>query len=267
MTELNLIPKFKFEYKIDMSFINNFKDKTIKQINNIKIYYGSKCLRVFDLFEIRGANPSKIIIKNCSTMMENVGKKLCDTHLTVHGNIGNSAALEMISGTLIIKGNVGLSCASGMRGGKLFIYGNTGDKFCSSPNTSREGLIDGNIYVRGSVGSNSIQRMRRGIIVIEKNIGDNCCSNLISGTIIVKGKIGDNFLESSKRGTVFGSDKKIIKGYRKANDADYNFIPFMGKLLESIYERKVLKGSSFLRYQGCLANSTNLTEIFLTRKN
>ena len=42
-------------------------------------------------------------------MMENVGKKLCDTHLTVHGNIGNSAALEMISGTLIIKGNVGLS--------------------------------------------------------------------------------------------------------------------------------------------------------------
>ena len=173
----------------------------------------------------------------------------------------------MISGTLIIKGNVGLSCASGMRGGKLFIHGNTGDKFCSSPNTSKEGLIDGNIYVHGSVGSNSIQRMRRGIIVIEKNIGDNCCSNLISGTIIVKGKIGDNFLENSKRGTIFGSDKKVVKGYRKANDANYNFIPFMSKLLELIYDRKVLKGSSFLRYQGCLANSTNLTEIFLTRKN
>ena len=109
--------------------------------------------------------------------------------------------------------------------------------------------------------------MRRGIIVIEKNIGDNCCSNLISGTIIVKGKIGDNFLENSKRGTIFGSDKKVVKGYRKANDANYNFIPFMGKLLELIYDRKVLKGSSFLRYQGCLANSTNLTEIFLTRKN
>ena len=70
--------------------------------------------------------------------------------------------------------------------------------------------------------------MRRGIIVIEKNIGDNCCSNLISGTIIVKGKIGDNFLENSKRGTIFGSDKKVVKGYRKANDANYNFIPIYG---------------------------------------
>ena len=42
MNELNLTPKFKFEYKIDMSFINDFKNKTIKQINSIKIYYGSK---------------------------------------------------------------------------------------------------------------------------------------------------------------------------------------------------------------------------------
>ena len=35
MNELNLTPKFRFEYKIDMSFINDFKNKTIKLINSI----------------------------------------------------------------------------------------------------------------------------------------------------------------------------------------------------------------------------------------
>ena len=65
MTELSLTPKFKFEYKIDMSFINDFKDRNIKQINSIKIYYGSRGLRICDLFKIKGANPAKIIITEC----------------------------------------------------------------------------------------------------------------------------------------------------------------------------------------------------------
>tara|TARA_Y100000816_G_C25989015_1_gene516548 strand:- start:47 stop:850 length:804 start_codon:yes stop_codon:yes gene_type:complete len=267
MTSLKITPKKKFQYKIDMSFLNDFKEKSIEQIRKYKISYGSKYYNVSDLFSVIGKDPSTIIINNASIMMDNIGKKLHNTKLIVNGSIGNSAAFEMISGTLIINGNVNANCASGMIGGNLFIYGNTDEKFCSSPNTSREGLIDGNIYISGSIGPNSIKRMRRGLIIVEKNIGDNCCSNLISGTIIAKGMVGKNFLENPKRGTIFTSDKKVIKGYRRANNASYNFLSLMKKSLELIYNKDILKNNSYSRYQGNFNNSTNLTEIFLSTKN
>ena len=190
MKSISITTKSKLKYRIDMSFLSHFKDKTIAQIKNIKIYYGSKCLKVSDLFSVGGAPSKKIILKNPSTLMDNVGKKLTYNNLTICGRVGNSAGTEMYSGELIIKGNVGEGCGAGIKGGNIFVYGNTGDKLCGSPNASREGIVDGNIFISGSVGANSIQRMRRGTVFIGKNIGDNCCSNIISGTIIIKGNIG-----------------------------------------------------------------------------
>ena len=264
MTQITITLKKKIKYRIDMSFISKIQDsKSVKHFLSKKIYYGNKPIEVAKLFNISGSDMSKIVIKSAVNLMDNIGKELQDTEMTVFGNVGFSFGSGMQSGTLNLHGNCLDYAASGMRSGKIFINGNTGDHLGGKPNAANEGILDGFIYVKGNVGQNSIQRMRRGNVVINGNLGDYACEEMISGTVVIMGNVGNSFAEGMKRGTIVTKEKKLIKDYKIANDAEYNFIDFFITKISKILNRNIFNRKHIVsRYHGH-KDKDNISEVFL----
>ena len=266
MTQITITLKKKLKYRIDMSFISSIQDsKSIKQILSKKIYYGNKPVQVSTIFKITGSDKSKIVIKSAVNLMDNIGKELRDTEITVFGNVGFSFGSGMHSGVLVLHGNCLDYAASGMKNGKIFIYGNAGNNLGGKPNSCNEGVLDGFIYVKGNVGHNSIQRIRRGNIVIHGNIGDYACEEMISGTVIIMGNIGNSFAEGIKRGTIITKEKKLTKNYRLANNAEYNFMDFFITKISKILNKNIFSRNHIIaRYQGH-KDKSNISEVFLIK--
>jgi glutamate synthase domain-containing protein 3 len=107
--------------------------------------------------------------------------------------------------------------------------------------------------------------MRRGNIVIEGNIGDHSCHQMISGSIIIKGKIGKNFCDEIKRGTIIVKDKKVIKDYLLANNAEVNFVKFYLLQISKWVGKNILPlNKNIIRYHGH-KDENNLCEVFLVK--
>lgn len=265
MRPLILQSKHKLSYRLDMSFLSDCnKLKSLTELKNKKIIYGSKEIMLKELFNISGSNMQNIIIKKASSLMDNIGKNTEDLSIKVYGNVGYAFGAHMVNGELTLYGNTLDYTASGLKGGNIMIFGSVGKYFCGKPNTSNEGIKDGLVYVKGNVGDNSIQRMRRGVIVIEGNIGDYACDEMISGTVIIKGIAGKFFGKNIKRGTLFVKDKKLTKNYIKSNNAKYNFIDFYLKNLFEIIGRKIIKNNSLIRFYGN-KDINNMSEVFLIK--
>ena len=256
--------KKKLKYRVDMSCLSNLF-MSISSLKSQGVIYGNKEFKLADLFDIKGNDVKNIIVKSSVDLMDNIGKKLNGTNITVYGNVGYSFGEQMSAGKLILHGNTLDYTASGISGGAIFVNGNTGNYTCGKTNSTNEGVIDGFIYIKGDVGNNSIERMRRGNIIIEGNIGDDACYQMISGTVIIKGKIGKFFAEGIKRGSIFTKDRNLIKNYNKSNDAEYNFISFLCKEISKIISKNIfISNKSLKRYYGH-KDTNNLSEIFLFR--
>ena len=265
MRPLVLQLKHKLSYRLDMSFLSDFnKLKSIKNLKDKKIIYGSREVMLKELFNINGSDIKNIVIKQASELMDNIGKYTKGLSIKVYGNVGYAFGSHMINGKLTLYGNALDYTASGLKGGVIMIFGSVGNYFCAKPNASNEGINDGLVYVKGNVGDNSIQRMRRGVVVIEGNIGDYACDEMVSGTIIIKGVVGKYFGKNIKRGTFFVKDKKLIKDYIKSNNAKYNFIDFYLKKLYEIIGKKVIKNNNLTRFYGN-KDSNNMSEVFIIK--
>ncbi|MED5275085.1 MAG: formylmethanofuran dehydrogenase subunit C [Pseudomonadota bacterium] len=266
MKPLTLRLKKQLRFRLDGSFLTENNFKSVSEFKKLKILYGNKLYNVAQLFSISGQNIKHIIVKASNHKIDNIGYKMKDMTIVIHGNVGNSFGKEMLSGNLSVHGNTLDYAGSGLVNGTIQIFGNTGRYLGGKPVGKNEGIVDGVIYIHGNVGDHSIQRMRRGIVVINGNLGNYCCKDMISGSIVIKGEIGDHFCEGIKRGTIVTTQKKLASNYLTTNNANINFFNFFLKRLYAMIGKKVFPENFNLQRFYCKKGNEDLSEVFLIGK-
>ena len=264
MKPIQIKPKIRFKYRVDMSFLSDiYKYDSLTTFRAKKVMYGNQEYRLDNIFDISNGDKKNLVVKSANSLMDNLGYRLKEISLKVFGDVGDYLGAQMSSGLIEIYGNANDHCASGLKGGIIRVNGNCGDYLGSKPNSSNEGISDGLIYISGNVGNKSLQRIRRGNIIIEGNLGDDACSEMISGSVLIKGKIGRNFANGIKRGTIFTTQKKLAKNYSKSNAAEFNFIKFFINRVSNVINRNLfINNRKFIRYYGN-KDKKNISELFL----
>ncbi|WP_432697863.1 protein glxC [Marinobacterium sp. YM272] len=103
-------------------------------------------------------------------------------HVTVHGNVGQGVAENMMSGTVRVKGDASQAAGATAHGGLLVIEGNAGAR-CG---ISMKGV---DIVVKGSVGHMSCFMGQSGSLVVCGDAGEALGDSLYEVHIYVKGSV------------------------------------------------------------------------------
>ncbi|MFH0860806.1 MAG: hypothetical protein V1921_06360 [Candidatus Altiarchaeota archaeon] len=113
----------------------------------------------------------------CFGMNLSGGKKI-----TVEGDLGNYAGLEMSDGQLIVDGSVGAWAGQGMTGGYLEIGNNASSWLGFKMN-------GGKIVVKGNVGDFAGERMDGGKIFVHGNAGKYAANFMKDGLMDIRGDV------------------------------------------------------------------------------
>lgn len=103
-------------------------------------------------------------------------------HVTIHGNVGQGVAENMMSGTVRVKGDASQAAGATAHGGLLVIEGNAGAR-CG---ISMKGV---DIVVKGNVGHMSCFMGQAGSLVVCGDAGDALGDSLYEVHIYVKGSV------------------------------------------------------------------------------
>lgn len=103
-------------------------------------------------------------------------------HVTIHGNVGQGVAENMMSGTVRVKGDASQAAGATAHGGLLVIEGNAGAR-CG---ISMKGV---DIVVKGSVGHMSCFMGQAGSLVVCGDAGEALGDSLYEVHIYVKGSV------------------------------------------------------------------------------
>jgi formylmethanofuran dehydrogenase subunit C len=189
---------------VDMSPLSNVRTlaRGPADINALKLWCGKRQLPVGELFAVGGEDPSRVVIRNCNSMLELIGAGLSVGSIEVEGDAGAYLGQDMRGGQILVRGNCGDFCASGLSGGFIRIDGDVGDFLGAAACGKLQGMRGGQVLIRGSAGDRVADRMRRGDILVEGNAGDYCCSRMLAGTVAVLGNIGASIGVGMRRGTL-----------------------------------------------------------------
>jgi formylmethanofuran dehydrogenase subunit C len=136
---------------------NSLAELSVSAIKQLPL--GSKT--VADVFDITGTDPSHIIFKNASNILNHVGYKMKHGKITIQGDVGDYLGAEMQGGTIVCSGSSGERTADKMRRGIVLIDGDTGDYCCSR-------MIAGTVGIYGKAGAHLGYALRRGTILLTK---------------------------------------------------------------------------------------------------
>lgn len=103
-------------------------------------------------------------------------------HITVHGNVGQGVAENMMSGTVRIKGDASQAAGATAHGGLLVVEGNAGARCGIS-------MKGADIVVKGDVGHMSCFMGQAGSLVVCGDAGDALGDSLYEVKIYVKGSV------------------------------------------------------------------------------
>ena len=105
-----------------------------------------------------------------------------DANVTVHGNVGQGVAENMMSGVVRVKGDASQAAGATAHGGLLVIEGNAGAR-CG---ISMKGV---DIVVKGSIGHMSCFMGQSGSLVVCGDAGEALGDSLYEVHIYVKGEV------------------------------------------------------------------------------
>ncbi|RME32544.1 MAG: formylmethanofuran dehydrogenase subunit C [Gammaproteobacteria bacterium] len=192
------------EQRLDMSPLvcQNLRGRTADEIRSMTLDCGGSRVPVGELFDLSGSDCEDIVIEKACDRMDCVGRGLDGGRITVHGDVGAYAGMQMRRGEIVVRGSAGVLAGCEMGGGTLRIRGDCGDYLGGARSGNRRGMRGGTILVRGSVGVRAGDQMRRGKILIEGDAGDYLGSRMIAGTIAVMGRTGRHVGYAMARGTI-----------------------------------------------------------------
>lgn len=126
--------------------------------------------------------------------------------ITVHGNVGQGVAENMMSGVLRVKGDASQAAGATAHGGLLVIEGNAGAR-CG---ISMKGI---DIVVKGDVGHMSCFMGQSGSLVVCGDAGEALGDSLYEVHIYIKGKVkslGADCIEKEMRDEHFKELKALL---------------------------------------------------------
>ncbi len=252
MSALTLTVKQETAQRVDMSPLvcQLLTGMNVAEIAAIELQNGKRKITAGELFDISGSDSQNIVIKNCYSKLDFIGKELVDGHITVSGDAGAYFGMGMKSGSLTAEGNVGLYAACEMKNGLLTIKGDAGDFLGAALPGNKQGLKGGTVLVKGNVGQRAGDHMRRGTLLIEGNTGDYCGSRMIAGTIAVMGQTGRFLGYAMQRGTILlWQPPQLSATFNDCGSHTLAFLPILFKSFAQLNSKFAVESASFNRVQ------------------
>ncbi|MEN4006894.1 MAG: formylmethanofuran dehydrogenase subunit C [Methanobacteriaceae archaeon] len=190
---------------------DNFAGKSIKEIEEITIYFGNKAIALKEYLKVEGtssddASKIRIVINGNVPRLKRVGEKMSTGEILIKGNIDMQVGAEMTGGLITIEGNADNYAGREMHGGTIHIKGNALHYLGGSARGMKKGMSGGNIIVEGKAGDHVGCDMLGGLIEIAGNVGQCAGTHMKNGTIIIG---GNSF---SKVGSEMANGKIYVKG-------------------------------------------------------
>lgn len=260
MSEMILTLKTVPAQRVDCSplTLDKLGAKTIKDIAALPLVVGNQKLRVDELFDISGDDPSVMRFENATDKLDHIGHGMTTGTITVNGDAGAYLGQFMNGGEIVVNGNTGIYTACEMKKGLIKVNGNAGDFVGAARIGYKNGMTGGTVIISGNTGSRTGDHMRRGMILIEGDAGDYCGSRMVSGTIAVLGQVGAHLGYAMKRGTLLlqqAPKQGISANFNDCGSHTLAFLPLMFasfKKLDSEFAR-VEPFSRVQRYAGDLS--------------
>jgi len=201
MKEITLTPKKLGETvpSIEAEVISPafLQGKSLKEIEELKVYEGKKELKLSELFSISGSNFDKakeeeirITINGDASKIKRIGSKMKAGEIVIKGSCGMRAGHGMEGGKIVIEGNADSFTGLEMAGGEIVIKGNAGSYLGAAYRGNWRGMLGGKITVEGNAGSEIGSFMKGGEIIIKGNAGDFAGVHMSGGEIKILGKAG-----------------------------------------------------------------------------
>ncbi len=191
---INLQPVKKFKFPIEAERINPdvFQNKTIAEIQKLKIWEGNKQRNLGEMFKINEINTDSeqegttITIEGDVSRVRRIASQMKNGEVLINGDVGMHLGENMQGGRVVVHGNVVGWAGSMMKGGTIEIHGNAGDYLAAPYRGSTEGMRSGKIAVYGNAGNEAGACMEKGTIKIYGNAGQFTGFRMRSGRIYVQ---------------------------------------------------------------------------------
>lgn len=208
------------------------RGKSRAEIRAMPLCVGNHRVPVGELFDVRGADPERIVFDGAADRLDRIGAGLDAGTIEVRGGAGAYVGIGMRAGRIDVRGDCGPFCASGMRDGLVSIRGAAGDFLGAPLPGEMQGMRGGIVMVAGDAGARVGDRMRRGAILIAGAVGDYCGARMIAGTVAVCGSCGEWPGYAMKRGTLMlrGQVRRYVPTF---NDCGLHALPMVPLLVRS----------------------------------
>jgi formylmethanofuran dehydrogenase subunit C len=149
------------QYRLNCSALtpNLLQEMPLAKIAELKLGPHLSSPTVGDYFDISGADANKIVFKNSSALLDNIGERMKKGEIWVEGDAGDYLGANMQNGSIICQGNAGDRLGDNMRRGIIIVEGNAG-------NYSASRMIAGTIVVLGKLGNYTGFSMKRGTLIL-----------------------------------------------------------------------------------------------------
>jgi formylmethanofuran dehydrogenase subunit C len=244
MTALTFTLKIEPRQRVDVSPLtpDNLTGKTLAEISAILVQSGNRQVHAHEMFTIEGSDANAIQFAKATSKLDFIGKGMTMGDISVEGDAGAYAGLQMKGGTLSVSGSVGAYAACEMKNGQMYIGGNAGDYLGAALPGNKKGMQGGLVIVKGNAGDRVGDHMRRGAILIEGNTGAYLGARMTAGTIGVLGQVGDYAGYAMKRGTLLllKAPENILATF---NDCGFHTLGFLPLLLKGFEGYKTQFGA------------------------
>lgn len=167
----------------------NLETQTVRDLNQALHEQSPECTeREWEVLESKGQhNIACGLDQNLAVDIKGHAGYFCagmnkKAHVTVHGNVGQGVAENMMSGTVRVKGDASQAAGATAHGGLLVVEGNAGAR-CGISMKGAE------IVVKGDVGHMSCFMGQAGSLVVCGDAGDALGDSLYEVKIYVKGSV------------------------------------------------------------------------------
>ena len=194
--------KYRPRWSLDLSALTPDRLSVAENVADIALTYGSKPVRVGELFTISGEDTERIELRRTTELVTRIGAGMSRGHISVKAHGGSYLGHGMKGGAIQVNGDCGDWLGCDMHWGRIDVEGDAGDHIGAGAHTGLYGMRDGLITVWGNAGARIGEKMRRGMIMIGGNAGDFSGAGMVAGTILILGKAGKLPGYGMKRGTI-----------------------------------------------------------------
>lgn len=188
---LILRPKIEFAVSVEAEITPELATKSLEEIENFKVYYGNKVMKLKDLFEIsKQGEEKKIILEGDFSKVKYIGYGMKDGEIIVKGSVGTHCGALMKNGKIIVEGNADDWLGAEMSGGEIIVKGNAANLIGCAYYGDAVGMSGGKIIIEGNAGNYIGEKMTGGVIEIKGNAGDFIGTEMRGGQIIIHGSCG-----------------------------------------------------------------------------